>query len=250
MCTTCALSHQKDECDFLRESQLNKNILLANMNIIIAIRCLLVAQREDTRADSEKFFRLEGHVEVRKTRDIWQYVQGQVVEPMISSGVLEKFKDKCVDAETIHKICGIIDVNSFDIRGPRELRGCVPNGFSLRGIYFNAAMLSHHCVSNVLIVVGADYQLKMFASVAIKKGETIFNNYTNLLFVSDVFSKFSPHDTFQVLFFSIYQYRILQIDDNFYAMENISIVIVHDAQTLVNWALISVRSSVNRAVMD
>lgn len=56
--------------------------------------------------------------------------------------------------------------------------------FPVRGLYTQAALLAHDCIGNTFITVDNNKQLKVFASVDIQSGETIFNNYTATLYVS------------------------------------------------------------------
>lgn len=54
----------------------------------------------------------------------------------------------------------------------------------MRGLYTQAALLAHDCIGNTLITVDNDKLLKVYASVDIKAGEIIYNNYTASLYVS------------------------------------------------------------------
>lgn len=62
--------------------------------------------------------------------------------------------------------------------------GCSRQEFPVRGLYTQAGLLAHDCIGNTFITVDNNKQLKVFASVDIKSGETIFNNYTATLYVS------------------------------------------------------------------
>lgn len=54
----------------------------------------------------------------------------------------------------------------------------------MRGLYTQAALLAHDCIGNTLITVDNDKLLKVYASIDIKAGDIIYNNYTASLYVS------------------------------------------------------------------
>lgn len=54
----------------------------------------------------------------------------------------------------------------------------------MRGLYAQAALLAHDCIGNTFITLDDNKQLKVFASVDIKAGDIVYNNYTATLYVS------------------------------------------------------------------
>lgn len=54
----------------------------------------------------------------------------------------------------------------------------------MRGLYAQAALLAHDCIGNTFITLDDGKQLKVFASVDIKAGDVVYNNYTATLYVS------------------------------------------------------------------
>jgi hypothetical protein len=44
------------------------------------------------------------------------------------------------DEELIHKVCGILELNSFEVR--------CPSGSAVQGVYPQTAIMSHNCVPN------------------------------------------------------------------------------------------------------
>lgn len=84
--------------------------------------------------------------------------------------------------ELVQKICGILDVNSFELRSPGGI-GESP----LRGLYIKTALIAHECRGNTHITVDDKFQLTVFASLPIQQGETICFNYTSSLLVSSFF---------------------------------------------------------------
>lgn len=82
-------------------------------------------------------------------------------------------------AELIQKLCGILDANTFELRSPGVL-----DGLFLRGLYVEAALMPHDCRGNTHLTVDDDFQLCVYASVAIRENQPILFNYTSSLLVS------------------------------------------------------------------
>lgn len=87
-----------------------------------------------------------------------------------------------VENEITQKICGILDVNSFELRG-NDNQEVLKIG-SIRGLYCLAALMAHNCTSNTHLAIDDNYIMTIRASVAIKKDSPIFFNYTDVLQVS------------------------------------------------------------------
>lgn len=124
--------------------------------------------------------KMEAHLEVRRDTDIWKFLDRTVVQPLLTSGLLKNLPIE-VDAEMVQKICGIFDVNGFEIRSAMALKGLATNGFNISGIYPRSALLAHDCTGNTLVAIDAEYNMKIFASQLIKTDETIYFNYTRSL---------------------------------------------------------------------
>lgn len=90
--------------------------------------------------------------------------------------------DNNTDEDPIQKIYAIIDVNSFEARGP-PMPGIGCSEF-LQGVYIKAALMAHDCVGNTHLSVNDNNLLVCHASIDIKKGEAIYFNYTDPLKVS------------------------------------------------------------------
>lgn len=82
-------------------------------------------------------------------------------------------------AELIQKLCGILDINTFELRSPSIL-----DGLLLRGLYIEASLMSHDCRGNTHLTMDDNFQLTVYASVPIKQNEPILFNYTSSLLVS------------------------------------------------------------------
>lgn len=61
--------------------------------------------------------KMPNHLNERKGTDVWDFCEKRIVNPLMSSEIFCEFPVK-PDEELIQTICGILDVNSFQIRGP------------------------------------------------------------------------------------------------------------------------------------
>lgn len=123
----------------------------------------------------QEFSLLEPHLEDRKDTWIWKSHEISVERVLRDLGVQ--------GADMVQKVCGIIDVNSFEVRPPEITEVAASPDESLRGVYLEAALMTHDCVGNTHLAVDDAYKLCVHASRDIKKDETIFFNYSNALLV-------------------------------------------------------------------
>lgn len=127
---------------------------------------------------------MQSHIESRKNTEIWDTIETKIVKPIIDSKMFDNITKIKVDSNLIQNLCGIFDVNSFEVRGPNELKGMATQGPNLSGIYWHAAIPAHSCIANAMITIDAQYNLKLFASNDIQEGSNIYINYASVLLVS------------------------------------------------------------------
>ncbi|XP_015126796.1 SET domain-containing protein SmydA-8 [Diachasma alloeum] len=113
---------------------------------------------------------LEAHLEDRKDTRVWQDRQETVVDVLRRLGLAENADN------VLQRICGIVDVNSFELRSPGTLENS-----PLRGLYPKAALMAHDCRGNTHLTVDDDFNLTVYASLSIDKGAPILFNYTSSL---------------------------------------------------------------------
>jgi hypothetical protein len=101
-----------------------------------------------------------------------------VIQVLRENGLLTSVED----ADFVQKICGILDVNSFEVRGPPSKSGQTEK---LRGIYLRASLMAHDCVANTHLAVDDDFEMSIHASVPITRGHPIYFNYTSAMQVCD-----------------------------------------------------------------
>ncbi|KRT82251.1 SET domain-containing protein, partial [Oryctes borbonicus] len=139
---------------------------------ITPLRVLLAMEKNKARWD-EEVNRMETHTDKRKTKEIWNFYQVNVVDFLRGPCKLGgKF-----DEDLIHQVCGILDINTFEAR--------TQCGNMIRCLYPTLAMMSHNCVSNVTHSIYTDgwgtpedYRVTARATVPLKKGEELFASYT------------------------------------------------------------------------
>lgn len=86
---------------------------------------------------------MEHHSDLRRQTKMWDVYQVNVVEFLRKTcGLSDQFSE-----EEIHSACGILDVNSYEIR--------LLDGQGALGVFPLASMLSHNCVSNTHHVIDA-----------------------------------------------------------------------------------------------
>ncbi|XP_075980482.1 SET domain-containing protein SmydA-8-like isoform X2 [Anticarsia gemmatalis] len=154
--------HSTYECDTLKKippdySKLED--LKDSYQALMPLRCLLLKKfdPEKWRAVST----MEAHNELRRARgDIW---------PINEKNVVQRFKKWKLDFndEEIHTVCGILEVNAFEVGG---------SGANARALYDRAYLLAHDCTpttthTDAERVPGRPLTIR--ASVAHKAGDLI-----------------------------------------------------------------------------
>lgn len=188
LCYDCTV-HIEAECEFYRKSNLDINFLFNHFDVVTPVRCLLLAE-----TDPEKFnevMKMEAHLEERRGTEIWNIHGKHTVQPLLECGAFERFGAGVkVNEEVIQQICGVLDVNSFEIRGDAdEQDGQMSN--TVRGLYPKTALMTHSCVPNTLVSVDGNSSLRLYTTVAVKEGELLYYNYTRCLFVCYSQNRFS-----------------------------------------------------------
>ncbi|KRT79705.1 SET domain-containing protein [Oryctes borbonicus] len=134
-----AYGHTEEECSVLKESKSSRNFdykdfnqFKENYNAVAPLRCLLLKETDPKKY--EKILTMENHNEIRKNiPELWHLNQTTVVDRMRNDWGLVEFSE-----DEIHSVCGILEVNCFE----------VGHGMSIRGLYPSAFLMSHDCVPN------------------------------------------------------------------------------------------------------
>lgn len=128
---------------------------------------------------------MESHLEDRRNSHIWRSHKIFVEQILEKLNFLTK---KDLEEELVQKVCGILDVNSFELRQPQNNGYFMSPADCLRGLYLQAALMAHDCIPNTHLAVDDDFNMTIHASCRIEEGETIYYNYANGLQVSHFFS--------------------------------------------------------------
>lgn len=86
--------------------------------------------------------------------------------------------DDISTSDFLQRLCGILDVNSFELRSPGRL-----DALTLRGLYLETSLIAHDCRANTHITVDDRFQLTVYASLPINENDVIYFNYTSSLLV-------------------------------------------------------------------
>lgn len=166
--------HTEIECTILQEcksaSYLNyddlEEIRLC-FQAIVPLRCLILKTTDPSSYDI--LMDMESHNEIRRNiPDLWNLNQIRVVDRIIKDWALTEFTE-----DEIHTICGILEVNAFEIG---------QQGINIRGLYPTSFLLSHDCVPNTNHTDQEDtYQLIVRASSKILQGHPITLSYAYTL---------------------------------------------------------------------
>lgn len=169
--------HTVEECQLFKSKNAKKALSEMSFQeiraILLILRLYLVKERAPTCWND--ILKLEGHLEARRGTKVWLDRQENVIE------VLKKYKLIEEDEEILQQLCGILDVNSFELRSPGTL-----DESPLRGLYCEASLMAHDCRGNTHLTVDDDFQLTVFASCPIEPGEAILFHYTSALLVNKI----------------------------------------------------------------
>ncbi|XP_014482025.1 PREDICTED: uncharacterized protein LOC106748219 isoform X2 [Dinoponera quadriceps] len=173
-CEARTTHHTNDECTILRD---NRNLLAENgidvTGILLALRLWLIKCRNP--AVWEQVDQMEAHLDKRMGTPVWKDREVNVVNIIRMLRVPDEIGEP-PGAELMQKLCGILDVNTFELRSPGAL-----DGLLLRGLYVEAALMAHDCRGNTHLTVDDDFRLTVYASVPVKETEPILFNYTSSL---------------------------------------------------------------------
>ncbi|CAG9773984.1 unnamed protein product [Ceutorhynchus assimilis] len=168
--------HTEEECLTLKTQKVKGQILAENPSVIFPLRVLLLSIYNPKAF--EEVLKLEPHLEKRRDTAIWRRHRISVEEILKETNLLRK---EDIEEELVQKVCGILDVNAFEVRPPLDLSITNPEKQCLRGLYPVASIMAHDCSANTHIAVDDNFLMSVYASVDIKENETIFNNYASVL---------------------------------------------------------------------
>ncbi|CAH0386416.1 unnamed protein product, partial [Bemisia tabaci] len=156
--------HSREECDFLRNVPYTQS--KTALNVIVPLRCLLLKTQTPEKWDD--VLSMESHDEIRKNVPIiWQTNQTTIVEKILRAQEKSVFTE-----EEIHRICGILEVNAFEI---------TVGDHGIRGLYPEAFLLAHDCIPNTSHYNNDQFLFEMRTTVPVRSGEILKTSYAYVL---------------------------------------------------------------------
>lgn len=163
--------HTSDECEILRN---NKDLSSENVEDIIGVllplRLWLLKQRDP--GAWEQVESMEAHMQKRRNTSVWKDREVNVINVIKALNLIPDHDAST--SELLQQLCGILDINVFELRCPGGM-----DGLFLRGLYTAASLMAHDCRGNTHLTVDDKFQLTVYASLPIQRGETVFFNYTS-----------------------------------------------------------------------
>ncbi|KAL1399391.1 hypothetical protein pipiens_001039 [Culex pipiens pipiens] len=149
---------------------------------MLVLKCL--ALQIHNRPLFDQMMQLESHYEARKGSQYYRDADDRTVQYLLKNFLAplkkqEEIQGKTVlpvaDAKTLHKICGILEVNAMVIP--------LTNGREICGLYPIGCMLEHCCMPNCFYTFDCTKGMKLTfkAGRNIEKGEHLSTTYTHAL---------------------------------------------------------------------
>ncbi|KAK7870908.1 hypothetical protein R5R35_005496 [Gryllus longicercus] len=175
-----ALKAHQPECAVLR---VEPSPLAPPYALLTPLRCLLLQRRHPQRW--AQLLQLEAHQDKRGPgTDAYRELRSSVVEPLRSRFLSKLPPDALPDCSeaTLHRVCGILDVNAMEVRGV--------GGADCVALYPTACLMEHSCVPNTRHGFDVDpagphhLRLSLRAAAPIARGEHVSTMYTHALWAT------------------------------------------------------------------
>ncbi|XP_043249726.1 SET domain-containing protein SmydA-8-like [Colletes gigas] len=171
-CEEQSKQHTSDECEVLKN---NKDLLTDKIvdviNVLLPLRLWLLKYKNPELW--ERIQSMEAHIDERRNTSVWKDTEENVINVMRA---LRLIPEEDATTECLQQLCGILDVNTFELRPPGG-----QDGLRLRGLYIEASLMAHDCRTNTHLTVDDNFQLTVYASLPINEGDAILFNYTSSL---------------------------------------------------------------------
>ena len=126
----------------------------------------LIALKTSRPKDFETALSMEANLEVLRERPLWAHLQKHVADPIMAmqmEGVLR---------EEVEHLMGALLTNAFEVMVQDSL---------LFGLYFEPALMNHHCVGNTRLMLDGQHTMTVLASLPVKKNAQVKFNYGRAL---------------------------------------------------------------------
>lgn len=115
LCKNCD-GHDPFECEFMRTSGMKQKFIVDNFDLVTPLRCLILGRDASQSSNFEAMMGMESHCKERRGTAIWKLHDQNVILPLQASGLLSAEEDEAL----LQRICGILDVNTFEVRTQRS----------------------------------------------------------------------------------------------------------------------------------
>ncbi|KAJ8680670.1 hypothetical protein QAD02_016457 [Eretmocerus hayati] len=166
--------HTSWECSAFRERRQSCSEHLNELShVLLHLRLWLL---QNAKPDAwEVISSMEAHLERRRKAPVWLDREANVVNAFARLG----FE---ADSESLQRLCGIVDVNAFELRAPCASSGAKSVGPPiLRGLFPGAALMSHSCRPTGHVAVDGEFRITIHAATPINVSEPVTFNYTSSL---------------------------------------------------------------------
>ncbi|OAD54391.1 Protein msta, isoform B, partial [Eufriesea mexicana] len=170
--------HKDYECQVFAQANEKFNVQAAleepnehgvpQLECITPLRLLLESEKNPERWNNE-VKNMESHNKIRSQKKQWKLNHVNVVEYIRKRLKLDRFSE-----EQIHTVCGILEINTFEIRTAK--------GFSARALYPTVALMNHSCVSNTCHSISpTDYRIRLRTTIEVPPDGELYGSYTHSL---------------------------------------------------------------------
>jgi len=152
------------ECTLITNAKEKKDLSIPGIMLVTPLRIIGL---KFTKPDLyETALSMEANLEVLKTRELWKYLDTNIVQPILALQL------EGVTVDIVERTVGIILTNCFEVMA----KGCL-----LFGMFFEPAMMNHHCVGNTRLMLDSSNLMTVIANQPIKKSKPIKFNYGRAL---------------------------------------------------------------------
>lgn len=134
LCWDCSSGHDPNECRTLVKFNLPKTFLIDNFDVVTPLRILVLLYRyaeqyatasvePQLQCTVDGILSMESHCAKRTNTWIWQQHGKNVIRPLLDLAHIDDVFKQIgapweLSVEFMQKICGILDVNTFEVRAP------------------------------------------------------------------------------------------------------------------------------------
>ena len=116
LCFKCA-NHDQFECDFLSKLDIPKNFFIQHFDVITPLRFFILSKNKERAESFMQVMEMESHCDKRRGTNIWKMHEANVYQPLKKLALFQH--DESFINDFVQKMCGILDVNTFEVRTPR-----------------------------------------------------------------------------------------------------------------------------------